>query len=205
MLFADRLEVWNPGNLPSALTLQKLREPHGSFPANPLLAEPLYLAKYIERMGTGTGDMIRLCRDAGLIEPEYAIRDGFVQTLWRPPPQETEAAPQVTAQDKGLEIRALEQLALCLGVPTEQVTTQLTTQVAKVLRTALDPAPREKLQEAMGLQNREHFRQTYLGPLLTSGLLERTIPDKPTSRLQKYRLTEKGRAWLDVWKPEEKK
>jgi hypothetical protein len=48
MVFADRLEgPWNPGGLPSTLTLQKLREPHGSFSANPLLAEPLYLAKYI--------------------------------------------------------------------------------------------------------------------------------------------------------------
>jgi hypothetical protein len=40
MLFADRLEVWNPGSLPSALTLQKLREPHGSFPGNPNLKLP---------------------------------------------------------------------------------------------------------------------------------------------------------------------
>lgn len=56
MLFANRLEIWNPGHLPSALTLQALRRPHGSYPANPLIAEPLYLAKYIERMGTGIGD-----------------------------------------------------------------------------------------------------------------------------------------------------
>ena len=51
MLFADRLEVWNPGGLPPNLSLQSLRQPHGSYPANPLIAEPLYLAKYIERMG----------------------------------------------------------------------------------------------------------------------------------------------------------
>lgn len=101
MLFAARLEVWNPGSLPSVLTLAKLREPHGSFPANPLLAEPLYLAKYIERMGTGTRDMIRLCREAGLREPEFAVRDGFVQTLWRPPqpesqPELAKPTPEVT-------------------------------------------------------------------------------------------------------------
>ena len=66
MLFADRLEVWNPGTLPPSLTLEKLRHPHGSVPGNPLLAEPLYLTKYIERMGTGTGDMIKRCRNAGL-------------------------------------------------------------------------------------------------------------------------------------------
>src|SRR6185503_6023157 len=108
MLFADRLEVWNPGTLSPSLTLQQLREPHGSFPANPLLAEPLYLAKYIERMGTGTRDMIRLCQAAGLREPEYAIRDGFVQNLWRP---RVQAAQQVTTQDKPLSLPVLQQLA----------------------------------------------------------------------------------------------
>jgi predicted HTH transcriptional regulator len=73
MLFADRLEVWNPGTLPPSLTLEMLRQPHGSVPGNPLLAEPLYLTKYIERMGTGTGDMIERCRKAGLPEPEFAL------------------------------------------------------------------------------------------------------------------------------------
>jgi ATP-dependent DNA helicase RecG len=53
MLFTDRLEVWNPGSLPPSLTPELLRLPHGSVPANPLLAEPMYLAQYIERMGTG--------------------------------------------------------------------------------------------------------------------------------------------------------
>ena len=41
MLFADRLEVWNPGSLPASLTLEMLRQPHGSVPGNPLLAESL--------------------------------------------------------------------------------------------------------------------------------------------------------------------
>ena len=59
MLFSDRVEVWNPGRLPSPLTLEQLRIAHQSVPNNPLLAEPLYLAQYIERMGTGTLDMIR--------------------------------------------------------------------------------------------------------------------------------------------------
>jgi predicted HTH transcriptional regulator len=35
MLFADRLEVWNPGTLPPSLTLEKLRQAHGSVPAKP--------------------------------------------------------------------------------------------------------------------------------------------------------------------------
>ena len=83
MLFADRLEVWNPGSLPPALTLDKLRKPHSSFPANPLLAESLYLAEYIERIGTGTRDMIQDCRNAGLLEPDFSLTDGFVATVYR--------------------------------------------------------------------------------------------------------------------------
>jgi hypothetical protein len=35
----------------------------------------------------------------------------------------------------------------------------------------------------------------YLTPALKSGLLERTIPDKPQSSKQQYRLTANGEAW----------
>lgn len=83
-LFADRLEVWNPGAMPGTLTLEALRDDHPSVPANPLIAESLYLARYIEKAGSGTQRMIELCREAGLPEPDFAIRAGsFVITLWR--------------------------------------------------------------------------------------------------------------------------
>jgi predicted HTH transcriptional regulator len=84
MLFADRLEVWNPGELPAGLTPEKLRHPHASIPRNPLIAEPLFWVRYIEKLGTGTLDMIALCRDAGLPEPEFHQDGGqWVVTLWR--------------------------------------------------------------------------------------------------------------------------
>ncbi len=84
MLFSDRLEVWNPGHLPPGLTLALLRIHHQSVPHNPLIANPLYLTHYIEKAGTGILDMIRLCKDAGLPEPDYEQRgDQFVTTIWR--------------------------------------------------------------------------------------------------------------------------
>ncbi len=83
-LFADRLEVWNPGRLPGTLTLDDLRTDHPSVPNNPLVAESLYLTRYIEKAGSGTQRMIELCQQAGLPEPEFAQRSGsFVITLWR--------------------------------------------------------------------------------------------------------------------------
>jgi ATP-dependent DNA helicase RecG len=84
MLFADRLEVWNPGELPPSLTPERLREPHASIPRNPLIAEPLYLVRYIEKAGSGTLDMIKRCSEAGLPSPDFEERAGqFVTTLWR--------------------------------------------------------------------------------------------------------------------------
>ena len=83
MLFADRLEIMNPGRLPPPLTVEKLRVAHQSLPGNPLLAESMYLLRYIERMGTGTVDMIRRCAEAGLPEPEFEVGAGFLTRIWR--------------------------------------------------------------------------------------------------------------------------
>ena len=55
---------------------------------------------------------------------------------------------------------------------------------------------REAIQNALGLHDRKSFRERYLKPALAEGMIEMTLPDKPNSRLQKYRLTDKGRQWL---------
>ncbi len=83
-VFSDRVEVWNPGSLPAPLTIESLRHPHGSIPRNHRLCEALFLAKYIEKYGTGTLMMIRECLAHNLPEPEFAQRGGeFTIALWR--------------------------------------------------------------------------------------------------------------------------
>ena len=73
-------------------------------------------------------------------------------------------------------------------------TRQVTQQEAAVLATARNPATRTELQKSAGLRDREHFVNTCLNPLIEAGLIEMTIPDKPRSSKQKYRLTAKGQA-----------
>ena len=49
-----------------------------------MIAEPLYLARYIEKAGSGTLDMIDRCGAAGLPTPDFEERAGqFVTTIWR--------------------------------------------------------------------------------------------------------------------------
>ena len=149
----------------------------------------------IERMGTGTGDMIRRCHDASLPEPEFRLDGGcFVLTLRRKTGQVTgQVTPQVAPQDNMLYHSVLRELAAVLSMVTPQVTGQVVSVLEVV---AVEDKPRVALQEAAALKDREHFRESYLEPLVNAGWLARTIPDKPASRLQTYRLTEKGRAWL---------
>jgi predicted HTH transcriptional regulator len=84
MVFVDRVEVWNPGKLPAQITIDELKKPHTSHPNNPLLAEVLYLADYIQKAGSGTLEMIKQCKKSGLPEPEFKqLRSEFRSIISR--------------------------------------------------------------------------------------------------------------------------
>ena len=84
MLFKDRLEVINPGVLPMGWTIEKLKHPHHSMPGNPLLAEPMFFKAYIERLGSGTMDMLRISKENNLQEPKFEQNDAFKAIIYRP-------------------------------------------------------------------------------------------------------------------------
>lgn len=79
---------------------------------------------------------------------------------------------------------------------TPHVAPQVTPQVERLLRAIEGEVNRDALQQAVGLKARKNFRQLYLAPAIDAGLIEMTIPDRPRSSKQKYRLTEKGREVL---------
>ena len=75
-----------------------------------------------------------------------------------------------------------------------EVAAQVAAQVEALIVHLEGELTRGELQSALGLEHREHFRSAYLSPALDASLIEMTRPDKPNSRLQRYRLTEAGRA-----------
>ena len=56
----------------------------------------------------------------------------------------------------------------------------------RILEMCVIPRSRDELQTLVGVTDRKHFRNAILKPLLDSGKLKMTIPDKPNSRNQKY-------------------
>ena len=178
MLFADRLEVWNPGELPPSLTPESLRLPHPSIPRNPLLSEPLFLTGHIEKAGTGILDMIGLCRAAKLRAPGFRQLSGqFIQTLWRP---------------KALRGRAV-------GAHSRaQWEAQSEAQSIGVMKAVFArPLSANDLVQVLGMTTKTGALKRTLANLMADGLIEYTIPDKPASRLQEYRLTERGRGAIE--------
>ncbi|MEX0609386.1 MAG: ATP-binding protein, partial [Balneolaceae bacterium] len=76
-----------------------------------------------------------------------------------------------------------------------QVPPQVTPQVEQLMLLLDGEMSRKELQGKSGLSDRKSFVQNYMEPAMEGGLIEYTIPEKPNSRLQKYRLTEKGKAY----------
>ena len=84
------------------------------------------------------------------------------------------------------------QLGVTVTFFAPEVTTEVTPEVLKMLKQMSGEMLRRDLQLCMQLKDDEHFRKAYLLPALQNGLIEMTIPDKPRSSRQKYRLTKKG-------------
>jgi Fic family protein len=78
---------------------------------------------------------------------------------------------------------------------TPQEAPQVTPQVEVLLGVLAGEMSRQEIQAALGLSDRENFRKSHLLPALAAGLVEMTLPDKPNSRHQRYRLTPTGRQW----------
>lgn len=82
---------------------------------------------------------------------------------------------------------------------TDQVTDQVTGEVMRLLLAAVQGEhTRGALQGALGLKHTPLFRKAYLLPTLEAGLIEMTLPDKPNSCSQRYRLTALGQRWLET-------
>lgn len=175
-IYADRIEVVSPGGLPRGMTLAALG--HKSVRRNALIADLLHRIGFIEKAGTGIRRIREEARAGGYPEPVWET-NGFTTAVFRPNPA----------------VRAAVDLS---GPSRDQVGTKWapSQDQAGILRMCREAQPLTALLEAAGRSNRSKFRSQVLAPLVAGGLLELTIPDKPRSSKQRYRLTEAGRALL---------
>ncbi len=121
----------------------------------------------------------------GLRTPEFRQDAGsFIQTLWR-------LVQSGSTEERG-ETQSTTQSATHPEIQAHLPMFRLT----EVLEDHNLSAG--QLREALEIKHRPTFRKNYIHPAMKAGYIELTIPEIPTSRLQKYRLTDAGRAWLAI-------
>ncbi|MBE0433324.1 putative DNA binding domain-containing protein [candidate division WOR-3 bacterium] len=175
-IYNDRIEFYNPGY---SLKDPKFFNYPGSELRNPLIASVFYDIGWAEAKGTGLKDITESLETEGYPLPEYLNderNDTFTLILRHPfvavtPQVAPEVTEQVTEQD------------------TEQVTEQVVNMMdrrAITLEFCKEPKSLKEIMKFLGLKHRPTFLENILNPVLKTNLLQRTIPEKPRSRFQKY-------------------
>ncbi len=123
--------------------------------------------------------------------------------------------PRPEIIETGMRVRFTVYLARSIELPTEryvakeetgaQSPTQSDNPILKLLLSLQDGEKSSgELRSILNIKHRPTFMDNYLHPALGEEFIEMTIPEKPSSRLQKYRLTPNGRAFLTQAKKDEK-
>ena len=216
MLFRDRLEVLNPGTLPRGWTAANLLQTHDSKPHNGILATAMQWAGYVEKSGYGTEDIVRKCKAWGLREPEYHPSSvDFRLVLWR---QEIKGPRDFTQLGevrcpKGVESSGARGVESDAETPIKSMVCDSSNRLYPpaamgvesgggvvhslrdliLLSVVQQPKSRAEIARSLGKPRIFGNLVRRITTLLDDDLIELTIPDKPNSRLQKYRITKKGR------------
>ena len=172
-IYPRRLEIWNSGSLPEGVTPNKMIRGHISVLRNPDIAHVLYLRGFMEKLGRGSVLILQECKERGLPQPVWISdeKTGVTLTFFAP-----EVTPEVAQE------------------VTPEVAQEVTPDVLRMLRALEGDVSRHDLQNLLGMKDDEHFRKAYILPAIRESLIEMTLPEKPRSSKQKYRLTQKGRS-----------
>ena len=174
-MFDDRVEITSPGGMFGGGSIQEydiysIR----SMRRNPVIADLFHRMKYMERRGSGLRKIVS----------ETEKLPGYTEAY---KPEFSSTATDFRVILKNVNYY-LSQKDLVSDQDCEQVSDQDKSQ--DILHAVLDFCITEKSKQEIcsfiGYRNFTYFTRKYLNPLLASGQLKMTIPDKPNSRKQKY-------------------
>ena len=168
--------------------------------AHPLITSSVfhYEFEFIHPFADGNGRMGRLWQNLILAQWNPLFADIPVESLiFEHQAEYYQAIQESTRQTNSAPFIAfmLRMILDTMTTSTPEATLEVTPEV-RLISVLTGEMTRQQLKEGLGLKDDEHFRKAYLLPALDVGLIEMTIPDKPRSSKQKYRLTDKGRKRL---------
>lgn len=163
-VYEDKMYIWNDGAMPTNLTsTEKLFQNHSSKPYNPKLADIFFKSGMIEAWGRGFDKIKEACEKYDGPLPEYDINEDGIMVL----------------------CKACERyLTLLRGEDHPNHNGQ--DMVRMILEYCKEPKSIQEIMNNFGFESRTSFRRNYLSDLLSNEKLKMTMPDKPSSKKQKY-------------------
>ena len=206
-VFKDRVEIVSPGGLPAGMTKADLGAK--SLPRNPLLFSMLYRMDVVEHIGSGIRRILDGCREHGVPEPMIAVSAHWVTvTLPRPDQdsQELDCRPEGELQQRpefGEARVGSDTEPESMGGGPEAEPSDKPDSVRsrsrggsldqRVLELLVDgPMSKSAIARRLGHRSVSGGLNRVIRRLRRDGLVEYTLPEKPNSSRQKYRLTRTG-------------
>ncbi|MFC0184971.1 Putative ATP-dependent DNA helicase recG C-terminal [Pseudarcicella hirudinis] len=195
-VFENKIQIFNEGTLPNNWTIEQFLGNHPSRPANPMIANVLFRAGYIEAWGTGISVIIRECNIRGLPLPQFNFDFGGLMV----------EIQQNNLNAKVLSSGLYKALELLLSQGSNpSITDRNISEFAPIAKRLEDkslsliiafpegdPLRRKDVMTLIDLTNQTYNTERYLTPLIKEGLISQIIKSRPNSSNQRYILTEKG-------------
>ena len=182
-IYKDRIEFRNVGNLYGSNTIELLQTRKAMEVRNETIVKLLEtLGGIIENRHTGISTMQKKMKIANLPEPVFINeREDFVVTFYNG--EYPELYPEnFNLNDKKTQDKKTQ------DKKTQDKKTQdkKIQKINKILEFCKQPKSLNEIMVELGYKSNRTLKREYINPLLQSGKLKMTIPDKPTSRKQRY-------------------
>ena len=172
-VWESAMMISDTGMIPENWTMDDLLSSHKSIPFNPTLAQVFAYAGYVEAWGRGIEKIMKAYGDREDLKPEFKVHSSSFSVLLKNRTAGiTGGTPDKVPSKDNVMIRILEVLK------------------SKGELSAAD------ILASLGTGKDTNFTYRRIAPLIEMGLVERTIPDKPNSSNQRYRITTKGKKML---------
>lgn len=200
-IYDDIVEIISPGALPNGITIEEISNGRSEL-RNKVLAFLFKELEYIEAWGSGIAKIREACSSRG-IDFKFEEKGNFVSTEF--------VRPLKLKKNNTDQKQAISQVGTKLALGWHQAGTKLapswhqvsiklgldTKDMEKIINLCIKPLGINDLMKIFEWKDRTKFRKKFINPLLTEGLLQMTIPNKPKSPNQKYVITEKGKKLLE--------